>query len=542
MRRERIPLPRRVLRRTAVALTSVVIVASLGGCIIFRSVTVEPLGADAPRRVETPVKAHLGDGSTVVFREGVTIEGGFVRGIGQRYDLSLAMAGNVTSLSLDEIVGMESYRHRYDAGKTFVVSTLTTGLVVVGASLAFVALFGSCPTVYSDSAGVARLEAESFSYSVAPLFEARDVDRLHAVPSEDGVLRLEVRNEALETHYLNHLELVEVRHPAGAVSAPDPSGSPVILRDPLPLVRAVDRDGRDVRELLAQRDGVAFQSGPEALRRATARAGPDAEIHDAVELELAPPAGSEGVGLHLTIRNSLLSTVLFYDVMLADQGARALDWLGGDLEEIGAAVELGSWAVEHLGLRVEALRGDEWLTVARIPDPGPIAWEDVAVVVPTGGETTVRLRLTFLTDGWRFDRIAAYGLAAPAPARRIPLAGVIGSDGTPQTEALASLGLADDRYLATTPGQRFHAVFEAGPGREAQSDPARDAEEGGARTFFLASQGYYTEWIRPAWIERGGETAPFRPTRDALVEALRRWLDAREELETRFFATKVPVR
>ena len=31
----------------------------------------------------------------------------------------------------------------------------------------------------------------------------------------DGVVRLELRNEALETHFLNHIELLSVRHAAG---------------------------------------------------------------------------------------------------------------------------------------------------------------------------------------------------------------------------------------------------------------------------------------------------------------------------------------
>ena len=47
--------------------------------------------------------------------------------------------------------------------------------------------------------------------------------------------------------------------------------------------------------------------------------------------------------LVLRARSSLLNTVLFYDVMLADAGPRALDWLGQDLERVSNAVELGRW-------------------------------------------------------------------------------------------------------------------------------------------------------------------------------------------------------
>ena len=44
-----------------------------------------------------------------------------------------------------------------------------------------------------------------------------------------------------------------------------------------------------------------------------------------------------------------------------------------------------------MGLRVQILEGDEWITVGRVPDTGPIAWKDVAVVVPAPGGDRVRV-------------------------------------------------------------------------------------------------------------------------------------------------------
>jgi len=91
----------------------------------------------------------------------------------------------------------------------------------------FKAIFGSCPTVYSDNGAVD--EAELFSNSIAPLFEARDVDRLRAQPDSKGILRLEIRNEAMETHYINHLQLFEVQHAADEFVLPDTQGHPVVV-------------------------------------------------------------------------------------------------------------------------------------------------------------------------------------------------------------------------------------------------------------------------------------------------------------------------
>ena len=83
----------------------------------------------------------------------------------------------------------------------------------------------------------------------------------------------------------------------------------------------------------------------------------------------------------------------------------------------------------------------------------------------------------------------------------------------------------------TRPAQYFTAEWETGSAR-------RDT----ARTFFLASQGYYTEWIRRTWITSARQTAPFVPSDSALGRALDRYRAVKDSLEVAFAATRVPVR
>jgi hypothetical protein len=64
----------------------------------------------------------------------------------------------------------------------------------------------------------------------------------------------------------------------------------------------------------------------------------------------------------------------------------------------------------------------------------------------------------------------------------------------------------------------------------------------GERTFLLASQGYYVEWVRRAWIAAARDTATFRPGDAALLRTIQRWRESKDTLERRFFATRVPVR
>src|SRR5262249_34905939 len=155
-------------------------------------------------RIASPVKVHLKDGSTATFPRGVRISAGKVSGEGSLSDIALTQSKRVQEIELSDVIGMESFQTRTNKTKTITFSALaTTGAVIGGAVLA-VAIFGSCPTIYSEDGKTE--EAELFSSSIAPLFEARDIDRLKAQPDANGELRLEVRNEAMETHYINHLQ------------------------------------------------------------------------------------------------------------------------------------------------------------------------------------------------------------------------------------------------------------------------------------------------------------------------------------------------
>ena len=508
---------------------------AVSACFIYRNVKVEtierPATADDSVVVTTPVKVHLIDGSTIVFRRGMRVFGNVASGEGMRYDLLLHDSTAVQQLTLDSVIGMESFRTEMDGGKTFLVSTLATVgtfAAVIGIACAIdPKCFGSCPTYYSDSSGTLVLEAEGFSYSVAQLFEARDVDRLRLRAPLDGVVRLEVRNEAFETHYINHLELLEVRHSAAETVLPDELNRPIAVRGDVPLVTARDRLGRDVRAVLSAGDGKVYHSDPRLVERV--RVG---DLEDVIDFVVPAPPGSDSVVVVLRLRNSLLNTILFYDIMLGDPGARSLDWVGYDLRQVGPAVELAQWYQKKMGMQIGVRGGAAgYREIAHLKDTGPVAWKDVAIVVPVLERDSVRVRLSFPADNWRIDRVTvAASFRRPVPAVHA-LAEVIDAAGRPDTIARASMSGADGRYLETTAGQRFTVAFDVGP-----------APLEGERTFLLASQGYYTEWVRRGWLAAPRVTRTFVPSDTVLAEAITRWRVTQDTLEARFMATRVPVR
>jgi hypothetical protein len=106
---------------------------------------------------------------------------------------------------------------------------------------------------------------------------------------------------------------------------------------------------------------------------------------------------------------------------------------------------------------------------------------------------------------------------------------VTGAKGAAEPGALRSLRTADRDYLRTTPGQRFFVRFDPQP-----------LARGERRTLLLASQGYYTEWLRGDWL-RAERPSVFVPGEPALLEAIARWREQQGSLEARFEALRVPV-
>jgi hypothetical protein len=513
------------LRKTLFALVlSVVSVAA--ACLISTTTRGRPVPLTGPIVVSSPVKAHLRDGSVVVFRDGVSVMGGTVVGVGWRYNATLSDSQRATPLAVDSVLGLETFERTVNAGRTLVYAPATGLASTLLIAILAAAIFGSCPTIYADSAGVPVLQAESFSYSIAPLLEKRDVDRLSVVADSTGIVRLEVRNEALETHYIDHLELVEVLHDVDELVLPAGRGGPLAVRALVMPTSVTDRAGRDVRRVVSAVDDAAFASDDALLARAAA-GGP---TEDYIDVTLPRPHGRDSVALVLRMRSSLLSTALFYDQMLARPGARSLDWVGRDLKHITSVAQLANWYVRHFGLRVSVLEDGRYRQVARLVDFGPAAWRNVAAVIPIRDSDSVRIRLSFLADEWRIDRLAVASELRRPQQRLVPLARVTDGNGLSRLDAHDVLLRADDRRLQTSPGQRFFAHFDVGR----TPPPSR-------RTFLLAAQGYYVEWVRGSWVKASTDSVAFRPSDEALRRVLRGWRASKDSLERHFFSRRVPI-
>src|SRR5205823_3521414 len=87
----------------------VVFISILAACTLQKPVVDQLDPHTMPVTVRSSVKAHLFDGSTVIYPHGVYVANNAVIGVGRRYSVGSSMSTNVTRLSLDSIVGMEAY-------------------------------------------------------------------------------------------------------------------------------------------------------------------------------------------------------------------------------------------------------------------------------------------------------------------------------------------------------------------------------------------------------------------------------------------------
>jgi hypothetical protein len=303
---------------------------------------------------------------------------------------------------------------------------------------------------------------------------------------------------------------------------PDPDGQPLVVGRLNAPLSAVDREGRQITGVLDLPDGTSWGTDTAQLQRASLD-----DFEDHVDLEFKTPEDSDRVALVFRLRNTLLNTVLLYDVMLKDQGLRALDWLGRDLDRFFDKAKLGLWYRDRMGMRISVWDGDTYRQVARVGDQGPIAWKDVAVILPVPDSDRMRVRLSFVVDNWHIDWVAVSPEVQRAEVRTIPLAQVEVPDGGPLAGGLENLASPDESYVETRPGESLHVKFDVG-----------DAPEGRTRTFLLAAQGYYIEWMRHDWLKEGSP-APFKPSDESLIRAIKLWEAKRDSFQKLFESTRI---
>jgi hypothetical protein len=430
------------------------------------------------------LKVHMKDGGLYLLDQWFILDSTrILKAHGEYFDpgrkLRPVSVDSLITINLDEVALFETNKVKglegMVAGMTLIMAPTT--IVTIICILDPKACFGSCPTFYAWNGSKMKLMAEGFSSSIAKVFEKSDVDMLYQAVTTGKEFRLQVTNEALETHLLKYADLLvfprdeeerifathdmkyyktnEIVHPSSCIA---PEG------DCFEKVLEMDQ---------VERYSLADPS--DLLRKET--------------IDVTFTNVSDGKkGLVIGSRQSLMTTFLFYQAM-AHAGSKMPYYFG--------QVENGNKYLKNRLSRIWDLLGGieilvqneagEWEKAGTVDEMGPIAADLHLVPLPGISSDKTRIRIRMTRGLWRLDYLALAGMDEQVYPEKISPALVL-KDSLVDEKAKKLL-LDSAQYLVTFPGDRYELVYEL-------------PDTGEKYEVFLKTRGYYIEWMRENWIEK----------------------------------------
>lgn len=426
------------------------------------------------------LKAHMRDGSLFVLSTWMTNDTTrIVTGAGKRYAVDRTLHPDTSHVvAIDSVAIFETNvaRNSPTVGALAIVTGITA-TVALACALDPKTCFGSCPTFYVTDGERERLQAEGFSASIAPSLEARDVDALYRARPSGRAVRIDMVNEAFETHVVRYAQLLVARRREGERVFHDGSGSFWSGTTPVSPVRCTGDEG-DCRAAVAAFDEHERTSSADSADLAT---------REIVELTFGPAASP---GLVLATRQSLLPTYLLYQGLAylgTNVGAFMQSLAGADSATLART---RSMADALGGIDVQVRFDSGWQTLSSIRETGPLASDLRVVPLPASAEDSVRVRLVMSKGAWRVDWAAITSLRGRVEPLVLQPRKVVAkrNEAAHRWDEDAREKLVGQRQpLVTYPGDIYTLVYEL-PGEATEYE------------LFLDTRGYYLEWMREEWL------------------------------------------
>lgn len=489
-------------------------------------------------KIEAPTKVFLFDASVVLYKNGFDIKDGTLTGPGEIQSVKGKMRkSNLIKVPVDSVAALTYYGTESTGGSAFASFLLGLyGGFLTPLSVYCLACpkccFGSCPTIYTYDGKNYHLEAELFSYSISRYFQESDLDKLSNPINIKNDYRLRISNEALETHYIDQFSLLEIKHPTGTDVYPSPSGDIICTGELSPPIKVTNLKGEDITDLVNKRDDKVYRSGDELIEKIS-----QGVTKDMINLELYLPDDTKEINLVLKIRNTLLTTILFYDLVLASQGFEAIEWTEKMQNNYVYAQLFNELYKSYAGILIKTLKQGSWKIQSKIGDIGPIAWKEIALRIPVEVEqNTTSIRLEFFPDNFMIDYIAYdinNKLNHPHQINKLYPHTIVDDHNNPRDELSKILEEQDDNFLITNPGESYYLSYSLKSG------------DSNNTSVFVQSKGYYIEWIRGNWlVDKNFEKYKFNlfDIDKTLLQLQNSWLENRLLIEDNFFETRIPLK
>jgi hypothetical protein len=479
--------------------------------------------------IDAPTKIHLKDGSVIIVEGGFLVNGKKLTFTGQRFDITRSKSSFQKSIEIDSIANIEYYQEKWNGGAFLASLPPNVAFYGMGTTILLVAMFGSCPTIYTFDGNDYTLEAEAFSYSIAKMFETNDLDKLNKGRLINGEYILKVTNEALETHYINKMNLIVADYPQGFEALPTENQEIMLKGTDIQPMKVINRSGQDLSNLLLNKDLMYYQTDTSITKQLTQKV-----TNDWIDVEVNVPEGVDKIYLGMNIRNTLLNTILLYDVMFGSQGFKAVDWLDKSSYNIFYSWQFYRWYQKYFGIHIKKFNGKEFKEVQRISDTGPISWHELGAIIPVEAGKTEHLRFEFIADNMQIDWLGLSFVGnEKCNGKVINCSELLDTYRNNKNSSINLFNNDDKDYFVTYPSDGFIMKYKVG-----------EVPDGMKRSFFITSRGFYIEWLRQDWLTKS--TVPkgfeFDLNEESIKVAARIWLSKKASFEREFYESRINVK
>jgi hypothetical protein len=385
--------------------------------------------------------------------------------------------------------------------------------------------FGSCPTIYNDDQ---ILEAELFSQAISQRLETDDLDLLQFKPAND--FSIKITNEAMETHYINKFNMFSAAHPAGTKIYPDEQDSLLLIQTETSFQNAINRENGEISDVLRNDDYVYYRSGLDKVKELK-----NGLFFDHIDISASTPPGLKKAKMIIKYRNTLLSTILLYDVVLASQGVNAVEWTDRMNNDDVFASQFKFIYETFSGINIKSLFNDNWQSIAKIKDAGPLNWKYAAIEIPIEDDN-VKVRLEFFPDNFMIDYVAfdfSSNIVDQIIVTELHPYSILNEKGEIVEEVYSYIQIADSNYLVTNPGDNYKLNY---------SKPVKKENE--ELTLMIRSRGFYNEWIRGSWLKEknSGYSFDIFDISGTVSYLAQSWIENKDLIEKEFFNSRIPLR
>lgn len=345
----------------------------------------------------------------------------------------------------------------------------------------------TCPHVFGWNGTGYRFIDEAIPDSFLKRYEETSYQTTTTLEPRDGYYDIIVHDNSPETNYINAVDMWAVDHPEGTeivleqpmLLAPGRSGTVHTVRHPQP-VTAVDREGNDVTDLLAQADGEYWVSDLE---------GRDfndiGNLFDWVTITL-PDAPETGTAkLIVGARESRLGAFQAWYCSHFILGTPNQPWLYDKLENdegFYRYFDLVAW--QNTAFTVQYRDGSAWVDYVDIPFVNKFFGSTRVVLINLSEIEGNHVRLHTLAGLREIDYVAVdYSADEAVTVTELTIAeAALYSGDSPAVDVLGEIDGEDGSYAVMEQGEYIGFKFTA------QASPP---EDGFQRTFVIPVRGYY---------------------------------------------------